>query len=68
MHPTVDCCNIGKVPKVSVQAHAFIMHAVHTNSGYECNKCMGLYGNLTLGSTVVARAAGKITNAGKCSQ
>ena len=29
---------------------------------------MGLYGNLTLGSTVVARAAGEITNAGKCSQ
>lgn len=82
MHPKVDCCNIGKVPKVSVQAHAFILHAeiscyftqivnmneVETCMHNKCDKCMGLYGNLTVGSTVVAHAAGRITNAGECSQ
>lgn len=82
MHPKVDCCNIGKVPKVSVQAHAFILHAkiscyftqivnmneVETCMHNKCDKCMGLYGNLTVGSTVVAHAADRITNVGECSQ
>jgi len=44
------------------------MNEVETCMHNKCDKFMGLYGNLNLGSTVVARAAGGITNAGKCSQ
>ena len=41
------------------------MNEVETCVNNKCDKCMGLYGNFTLGSTVVAFAAGRITNAGE---
>lgn len=41
------------------------MNEVETCMHNKCDKCMGLYGNFTLGSTVVAFAAGRITNAGE---